>query len=85
MSTILEVLFDLTNRWLRPRGPLGVLVGLLLIVYVEIPVITVAARDEIQSVMRGVTRDLEAHERRAPHGRGQLGHVHHRSNDRPTK
>jgi hypothetical protein len=85
MSTLLEVLFDHANRRLRRLGLVGALIGLPLIVYVEIPVITAAARDEIQSVMRGITRNLQEHERRAPYGRAQLGHVHHGREDGPTR
>jgi len=85
VSTLLEVLFDHANRRLRRLGLLGALIGLPLIVYVEIPVITAAARDEIQSVMRGVTRNLRARERRAPDGRSQLGHVNHWRKNRPTR
>lgn len=77
MSTLLEVLFDHANRRLRRLGLLGALIGLPLIVYVEIPVITTAAHDEIQSVMRRVTRNLRTHERQTSHRRWQLGHVHH--------
>jgi hypothetical protein len=85
MSTLLEVLFDHANRRMRRLGLLGALIGLPLIVYVEIPVITTPARDEIQSVMRGVTRNIQAHERRAAYERWQLGHVHHGRKDRPTR
>ena len=62
MSTILEMLFDATNRSLRRRGPLGVLVGLLLIVYVEIPAVTAAARAEIRAEIRSLTRNLHQSE-----------------------
>ncbi len=83
MSTLLEVLFDHANRRLRRLGLLGALLGLPLIVYVEIPVITAAARDEIQSVIRGITRNLQAHERGAPYERSQLGHVNDGRENRP--
>lgn len=84
MSTLLEVLFDQANRRLRRLGLLGALIGLPLIVYVEIPVITTATRDEIQMVMRGIAHNLRTHEQRARHRRWQLGHVHHREN-RPAR
>jgi hypothetical protein len=73
MSALLEVLFDHANRRLRRLGLLGALIGLPLIVYVEIPVITASTRNEIQGVMRGITRNLRSHERRSPHGRSSLG------------
>jgi hypothetical protein len=85
MSTLLEVLFDHANRRLRRLGLFGALIGLPLIVYVEIPVITAATRDEIQSVMRGVARNLRTHQLRAPQGRSQLGRVHHARENRPTR
>jgi hypothetical protein len=85
MSTLLEMLFDRANRRLRRLGLLGALIGLPLIVYVEIPLITAAARDEIESVMRGVTRNLRTHERRAPHGRWQPGPLHHGRENRPSR
>ena len=85
MSTLLEVLFDRANRRLRRLGLLGAVIALPLIVYVEIPLMTAVARDEIENLMRGVTRNIRTHERRAPHGSSQPARLHHGRENRPSR
>lgn len=58
MSTILEILFDYANRRLRRLGLLGTLIGLLLIVYVEIPAETAVTQTELHNIGRSVTHNL---------------------------
>lgn len=82
MSTILDMLSDATNRLLRRRGPLGALVGLLLIVYVEIPAITAAARAEIQGEIGILTRNLHRREPKLVTREHQAVHSHTRPRQR---
>jgi len=65
VSPIWELLFERANRRLRRLGLLGVLVGLPLIIYIEIPVETAAVQSELQGIGRNVLRTIHANEQNA--------------------
>jgi hypothetical protein len=65
MSTIWELLFERANRRLRRLGVLGVLIGLPVIVYVEIPVETAAIQSELQSIGRTVVHNIHENQQKA--------------------
>ena len=65
MSTIWELLFERANRRLRRLGVLGVLIGVPVIVYVEIPVETAAIQSELQSIGRTVVHNIHENQQKA--------------------
>ena len=76
MSTLWELLFDGANRRLRKLGLIGVLIGLPLILYVEIPVETAAVQSELQNIGRSVLKTVHQHQQQvhrhsSPRGRSE--------------
>jgi hypothetical protein len=65
MSEIWKVLFAHATRRLRRLGLFGVLIGLALIVYVEIPVETAAIQSELQSIGRTVVHNIHENQQKA--------------------
>lgn len=67
MSTVLELLFDCANRRLRQLGLLGVLIGLPVIFYVEIPLEAATVQSELQGIGRHALNTL--HQQQVEHQR----------------
>jgi hypothetical protein len=72
MGILWEVLFKAANRRLRRLGVLGALCGLLLALYVEIPVEVAGVQSEFQRIERSMLSTIRSNEQAAAHGAHRL-------------